>query len=211
MIKGLICSVVGGLVGATIWAIVSYSIHYEIGWIAWGIGGLVGFGMGVGAGDSRGGLTGVVAAIVALASICVGKFAAVHFMVKDITQEIITKELVVTDDDGKMMMAGQIAEEYEQAGKRLKWKDGVTIETASVPEDYPTDLWKDVEKRWAGMTSEHQEQYRASIRATREDDLRASASTVEQEGFLSTFGLFDLLWAFLAVGTAYKLGSGDAD
>lgn len=194
-----------------IWAAIAYFTHYEHSLIAWGVGGLVGFGMMLGARDSAGAHTGVVAALVALASICAGKYVAVHFMVKDHMHEMRQSMPPVTDDDAKIMLADQLVKEYEEAGKTLKWPEGMTVDSAEKAEDYPKDLWKDMEKRWAGMTPEHQEQYRATLKRQMEDNVQAIVGYVEEQGFLGSFGLFDAIFGFLAVATAFKLGSGGSD
>lgn len=211
MIKGLIGAVLGGAVGAMIWAAIAYFTHYEIGWIAWGVGGLVGFGMMMGAQDSSGAHTGAVAAIIALASICAGKYVAIHFMVKDDVHELRQSLPPVTDDDAQIMLADQLVKEYEEAGKKLKWPEGMTVDAAEKAEDYPKDLWKDMLKRWEGMTAEHQQQYRDTITRDRDALVQAVVGAAEEEGFLGSFGLFDALFGFLAVATAFKLGSGGGD
>lgn len=207
LIKALIGGIIGGAVGAGIWAAIAYFANYELGIIAWAVGGLVGFGVGAGAGNSASTGTGVLAAIIALASVAGGKYFAVHATVDKFAQKV-THEITITDDDAKMFMADSLIPEYESNGQALKWAEGKDKESAENPADYPKDLWEDAGKRWQAMSPNDQEAYRKSVEETRKSQVQQFAGTVEKEAFSNSFSLFDLLWAFFAVGTAFRLGSG---
>jgi len=192
-----------------------YFLKLEIGWAAWGVGALVGLGTAVAAQGGRSIATGAIAAVVSLGAIALGKFAGVHFLTGQALDELRSSgaaSLTLSIDDARICLADQLVEEYESKGKALAWPAGMTVEEATEPSHYPSDLWADAESRWRSMTPEEQESYRAgqeaamrSAMATMGDDVRAE---IEAESFKSTFGLMDILFAVLAVATAFQLGRG---
>jgi hypothetical protein len=209
IVKGLIGAVIGGAIGAAVWAAIAYFTGFEAGIVAWGIGGLVGFGMVLGTKGSYGLQFGVIAAIIALASIAAGKYMAIHAVTVKFTSNI-NANMKFTDDDAKVYMADQLIQERVDAGKEVKWPDGKSSDDAESIKDYPKDIAKDVESRWKAMTPDAQRTYVDQTAAHIKSSMTAAIGGIEAEAFKNSFGLFDLLWAFLAVGTAFKLGSGGA-
>jgi hypothetical protein len=208
MLKGLIGAVIGGLVGAAIWAVIGFSTGYEVGFVAWGVGVLAGVGMRVGSGESDGFLPGVAAALIALGSIAAGKFAVVHFAVGNELDKIRESISQATLEEGKLYMANQLVDEYAQAGKTLKWPEGMTRDDADAPEDYPADLWQDVEARWVTMTPEHQEEYRQALI---EETLAVADefhTFADGEVFRESLNFYDVVWGLLALASAFRIGSG---
>ncbi|MFO0830496.1 MAG: hypothetical protein U0637_01510 [Phycisphaerales bacterium] len=207
MIKGIIGACIGGALGAALWGAIAYFTGYEVGILAWVVGGMVGFGMALGAKDNTDNITGAAAAGIAIAALLVGKYMAVSLYVdKAINKE--AARVQITADDAKKYVAWQLVEEYKSQSKPLKWPDGQTEETAEDPEHFPKDLWADMESRWAALTPTQQEGYRNAA----EDDFKKAVAAVsgaaKQEGFLSTFSFYDIIFFFLALITAFKLGAG---
>lgn len=206
VIRGVIGGIIGGAVGAAIWAAVTYFTHYEVGMVAWGVGLLVGLGTAIGAGNSCDSATGALAGLVALASIGVGKYAAVSLEVNSQAATIIHASL--HDEDVQMFMAHQLVREYEGQNKKLAWPNNMDADSAEKPADFPPDLWKDVQTRWTAMDETQKADYRKGV----EEQIAAAASSVggsfTRSGFMASFGPMDLLWAFFALGSAYRLGSG---
>lgn len=206
---------IGGLVGAAAWACLMYFLNVEIGWLAWGVGLLAGLGVAVVVRDERSPATGVIAAVIALGSIALGKYAGVHFLVGDAMSAMQRNgalDVNFTLDDAQLALAGQLVDEYEANGKPLQWPAGMTYDDAERPEHFPPDLWADTQARWNGMSPDAREQYRSqhqesirSMMASMGGDLRAA---IEAEGFKSSFGAMDLLFGALAVLTAFRLGQG---
>ncbi len=210
MIKGIIGAVIGGAIGATIWALISYYTNYEIGWIAWGIGAMVGAGMMVGARDVQSSMCGVIAAVIAVASIVGGKFAAVAIDVHQYVAKM-QKDSVVTEDYTKIYVAHQLVEEYEAGRKPLKWPEGYSAETATESFHFPPDLWKDLESRWKALSDAQKATYQQATEAQFNAYLVEASQEARTEAFKGSFSFWDALWFFLAVGTAYKVGSGEGD
>lgn len=208
VLRGIIGGIVGGLIGAAIWAAVSYFFNYEIGIIAWGVGALAGIGMAVGSGGGEGFSTGVTAAIIAIASVLAGKYAAVHYAVGDVVR-VVGSTIEVTDEDLKLYIANQLVKEYASAGKRLRWPEGKDASSAETPEDFPKELWADVEARFANMPTSDREATRDYLRREFKQRLADAGADASVDAFSESFTMFDALWFLLAVATAYKLGSGD--
>lgn len=206
-LKALIGAVIGGAVGAGIWAAVVYNMQVEIGWIAWGVGLLCGLGAALAARGDTDTTTGAVAAFVALASICGGKYLAVHYAVQDQVKRIGAIE--VSEDDAKLYMADQLVDEYEKENKPIKWPDGEDQDSADELKDYPKILQSDVLARWDAMGPTEREGYIGNIRAQHEYLMSEVAGMAESESFFAMFSPLDFLFFFLALATAYKVGSGN--
>jgi hypothetical protein len=174
------------------------------------VGILAGFGMQMGAKEHASPLSGAIVAIVALASIAGGKYAVVS-AIADTAMAELKKEAVfeVTEQDAKMYMASGLIEEAEAAGKKLKWPTGSEPEEGVESEkDLPPEIWKDVQARWRAMDATAQSQYVASVKAQTEHMAEQLSSAIREEGFLQSFGLLDIVFALLAIGTAFTLGAG---
>jgi hypothetical protein len=220
MVRAIIGGLIGGAIGAAIWAGIALIADREFGIIAWLVGGLVGFGVAVGSKGQGSAATGVLAAIIALGSISAGKFAVVSILVDQYARQnlgdgVVAEKLEHEFDDtaAKIYMAETLLTRADAEGTAYKWPEGKDRESAEAPDDYPKDLWKDVENRWAGMDGAAKEQYKTSAKAAIvqeiHDAVEATKAEAKSVGFLGSFSAFDLLWAFLAVGTAYRVGCQD--
>lgn len=187
--KWLIGGVVGGIIGAAIWAIISKATGYEIGWIAWGVGGLVGIGVAVGAGDRTSEGKGIAAAVIALLAVLGGKYASYQWQMDEMAS---SSEVAIT------YVADSIADDYERSGKRLSWPNDLPREQRMTSEDYPDRIWAEAIAEYNQMTDEEKDGLQQHVQA----------NVTYEGGFFGTFGVLDLLWFFLALGTAYSLGAG---
>jgi len=202
----IIAGILSGTLGAILWGAIVYFTGYEIGWIAWGVGVLVGITIRFASGGADGGALGVAAALIALASIAGGKYFGAYMAVQSTVNEISKQE--VTDEQVRVYIADRVVGEMEADGKTLKWPDGMTLEDAETQEDYPPEVWKDMEERWAGMTPAERTDFRAQLKEHYKGTLRSATASIAGIGFMDSFSLWDVLWAFLAVGSAFKIGSG---
>jgi phosphate/sulfate permease len=140
---------IGGLIGAVIWAVVTHYSGWEIGWIAWGIGGLVGAGVRLGTGGSGGISHGGTAAIIALAAVLGGKWAAVR---------IELSAFLAGDDAPTSAIADIVVAEREEAGIPVPMPP---VDAESLREWYPRDVWNEAVRRWEAMDPAWQETVRA--------------------------------------------------
>lgn len=214
MIKGLIGCLVGGAIGATIWAVVASMLDMEIGFVAWGVGVLCGLGMYVGAKGNSGIATGVIACVISLLSIAAGKIAVIHTLVQRHVAQSASESVYmrpVDADSAPIFMADQLVEEYESQGKALTWPEGMDADTAEKPEDFPKELWEDATARWASMTDDQKTQYIAQMEAVRSERMSIGMAAFDGVILVESLSLYDALWAFLALGSAFKIGSGNGD
>lgn len=213
----LIGGVVTGALGALVWALLGYYAHIEIGWIAWGIGALVGAGVYVGGGKRVGAIGGVLAVVLALASISAGKYAAVHLAAADAEAEFV-KEMESgiasnhdTDDLFVLSIADQLADEADASGKTLDWPNAKSAEDREDESDYPASIMKDARSRWSAMSADEKEKFKASteaeLRASVAEAVSVQGTAIRTQGFVASWGLFDVLFVLLAVASAYRLGS----
>jgi hypothetical protein len=221
ILKMAIGGIVAGLIGASVWAGIGYFTGLEIGWIAWLIGVLVGVGVRiVGSQDvayfdktqrrmvrsrvaAEGPLAGMVAAVLAVVSVLAGKYALVHLF---LSAPAASLEGYLEDDAMISSMADQVVVEYEAQGRAVSWPAGVSPAEAYEREDYPPDVWADAENRWNALPEEE----KAELKKAQAELIGAALDSVDgarSAVFLSSFGLFDLLWFGLAAATAFKLGA----
>ncbi len=208
MLSWIVAGGIGGLIGAAIWAAIGYFANFEIGWIAWGIGFLVGIGVRMGAGSTTGPMLGVGAVVIAIASIGAGKFAVAWLAVDAYIAEGgvgVDQEVVIS------YIADAVAMEFDEAGTEVAWPSGVNPNEAAIEPDYPVDIWSEAEARWAAMDEQEQTAGWDMAQSNLNAAMSEFRSDATMDAFIYSFGLFDLLWVFLAVGTAFKVGAGSEE
>ncbi len=183
-------AVIGGAIGAAIWAAIAYFTGYESGWIAWGVGVLVGMGASISPTESVGGgaITGAMAAIVAMAAITGGKYAASHFAVQDALGAFSQSEpFTLRDIDDQWFntnFADTYCNELIDAGETIEWDNPeLFVKAAYWPDDYPRDIQIDVSTKWNGMTRAEQRKTRQRI--IDKADYRLSQKDVDDEWAMS--------------------------
>lgn len=210
MIKGIIGGLIGGAIGAAIWAAIAYYAHVQLGIVAIGVGALVGCGTFMFAGGEVSPVTGAAAALIALASIAGGKYLTIHAYVANVTGTVQSK-IEVTDDIALVHISRQVAEEWEKAGKKLAWPKDSNAEEATEESEFPKDVWADASARWNAMSDTQKDGYKRDLKATLHAEVAGIASNVETDVFKKSFNFLDILWGFLAVGIAFRIGSGQAE
>ena len=196
------------LFGAWVWRFVAVTFEYEFGLIAWGIGGAVGFAAAIT--GSRGMQVGVLCAVLAFGSIVLGKYWAYSAFV-DQFQEAISGVMEIDDEmqayfeeemeDARLFVSGSGSDIFV---RRFMVDRGYTYTTdpASVTKDELADFREYVEPelRKMGQNPPDFEEWQASGVESLEE-LSPWAMMREDFGFL------DILFIFLGIGTAFRLGS----
>ncbi|MEO0346334.1 MAG: hypothetical protein AAF229_08765 [Pseudomonadota bacterium] len=196
-------------VGAWVWKFVAVTFQFEFGLIAWGIGGAVGAaaaGMG-----SRGMKAGVVCAILALGSIVVGKYWSYSAVLGQI-QELVMSAM--GDEEGEMRAV------YEE-----ELEDGRILIAGSGSDDFTRRFMIDRYYSDASRPSDISDSELADFREYQVPRLREIAESdpsFEEWQRLSVGAMdeipimqlmredlsaFDFIFAFLGIGTAFRLGS----
>jgi len=197
---------IGGAVGAAIWAAIAYYAEVEIGWIAWGVGILVGAGVAVGARGNISWLTGGIAAVIALVSVFGGRYAVFKIWTEEqlgSTQQVIA----YTEQDALQELIDEMAQERIDNGETVAFKNGTTIEDAYYPDDYPDDLVTAVQQRWDSWSPDERRAYTASKEAQTRRQFANAKADIAEAGFLDEFGPIDVLFAALAVFSAFGVGA----
>ncbi len=213
LIGAIIGGVIAGAIGGAIWAGIAYGTGYEIGWIAWIIGGMVGFGVAAG-GKMGGPIAGGVAVIITIASLLGGKYAAVELTLnKEFDAGAIADEILedMTTEQVVSYIADQVHEERTAAGETFQWPDGVDPSAATKASEYPPEIWADAQTRWKAMSPSDRATYREELQDSMRADMEAAMTMfrgeIAKEGFLQSFGLFDIVFFGLAIVTAFKIAA----
>lgn len=193
-----------GLLGATIWAAIVHYTNYEVGYVAWGIGAAVGYGVRKMAGEEGGAAPGVVAALIAVVALVAGKYAvaamSVHGAIPDAAKVVTAESMHVT-------LATEICIERDRKGEKLKFPPGMDLVKAEKQADFPPEVWKEATETWNKLPPDQQQQRLAERRTMFNDQIQEMEGEIRQKAFEQSFGMFDLLWLFLAVGSAFKIGA----
>lgn len=198
MVLGCILSTAGAVVGGLIWGAVAYYGQAESAWIAWGVGGLAGVGMHAGLRryDSTGGV--LAAGIATLAIVC-AKYAVFSLVV---TQGVMSS-LAIRD-------AGAVSPREELTHMAADQ----TMQP--VPDSVPQHRWEKEYKRLHELAYKEVKpeidtlsdaEVNEALAEAKAERAAALASLPKAEFFKAMFGLFDIIFVALAIGTAYRVGA----
>jgi hypothetical protein len=203
-VRGVLGAVIGAVAGALVWGALTHFLHVEIGYVAWGIGALAGFLALAFSGGEGSPALGASAAVIALLGVAAGKIFAIWLALGSLNAPPPNPEKVALS-----ILADSIVEEYRAAGKPVVFPPGKNPENAVEKQDYPPAIWAEAETRWQAMTAEERE---LSLKELTQGGQLSAVQRMEMSVLALRNGagisLFDLLWVFLAVSTAFKLGSG---
>jgi len=199
----LIGGMIGGLIGAGVWGGITFLTNTEFGLIAWGIGVLVGVGVAIGAKGNGNALSGCLAVIIAFLAVGAGKYFAMSLLVDKVLGDgSLAAEW--TDEDLTEFIADDMIFTLEDDGRAIEWRrPGIAWEDADWPDDYPTKVVNDAEAQFAAMSPQDKQ----AMRDERNAYLSQFSDELRTYGFWASWGLFDFLWVFLAIASAYKIGS----
>jgi len=212
----------GAILGAAIWAGIVKFTGFELGIVAWGMGGLVGFCVTLFT-KHRSVLLGILAVAFAIVGILMGKFFIAQWYVmpemknmlnmQNNPPEDVIKDFV-SDPESMLTIACLHLAEQGEFDEEFAW----TLVAAHNNEaDAPPEL---KEKIQAGLqkatqlrdswTAKEKEQH---VREHFGKFARRINELVDSEfgfaaAFIATFGLIDILWVILAIGSAFKIAAG---
>ncbi|MGD8886341.1 MAG: hypothetical protein PVF34_11995, partial [Gammaproteobacteria bacterium] len=197
------------LFGAILWNIVGNVFDYELGIVAWAIGGAVGYAVAIT--GSSGDKAAMTCAALALLAIIGGKYMLYSSFKDDISQLIADNiEEVRSVYDMQMIAVDAFENVTDEESLRHFMVD------YEYTESYSTDNITDEE---IGTFKAEIEPLLTTYRSQKPSfDEWVKASFEDQIGEISTFelikenfGFLDVLFLFLGVGTAYRLGRGAED
>ncbi len=186
---GLIAAVVGGIV----WAVIVVVTGYEVGWVAWAVGGLVGITMAA-VTPVRSRSLGTRAAVLAAVGLLVGKWLIVEIG----SRTTFTDEVVADSELLSQAVFIDMIEQEEVPADLLAAIEGLG-EEEYLPDSLMAQIQATVEERLAAMDD-------AEKQAVAEQFVQMAVGDLGfVDKMLATMSGWDLLWFFLAVGTAWKL------
>lgn len=200
---------VAAVVGALLWMFIVTIFGYELGIVAWGIGGLVGYAaLAMG---SRGQLCGIVCGALALLAILGGKYLAVGSIQDDVLEmfeeSFATEEFNDISEEQQEIAAYYVANVHSEDELRVFIvENGYSeyYEAEEVTQEEIDDFKAYVAPMLEGM-ADGEFDMAAWVRESYEREMEGIS---KWELYQSSFGGVDLIFLFLGVGTAFKLGSG---
>lgn len=183
---------VAALVAGGIWAALVRITNMEIGYVAWGVGLLVGFAMTRVTANRTKGLA-LAAAVLAIVGLAAGK-AFIFATSKD----TIAQEVEADPETMSSVVAWQMYQERALGESTLAALDALG-DGEPVPEPLWAEMKQQASARLANLSGE--EKHRLA--------LAGSTAIMSNLGWIggirAQLSAFDLLWLFLAVGTAYRM------
>lgn len=193
LLRPILAGSVAGIVGGAIWAGIVALTNYEVGYVAWGIGGLIGVAMGRSTAQ-RSTQLAAIAAVIAIASLLLGKVLIQHFITRPAFEQSLRDEpdaigsaaaWRLRDDGG---FPPDLQTRYDALGENDTIPDVMWEEMVAAGEEYAASL---PEEERAGLA---------------DDYVAAATAGIGPWQQLSWgFSLWDLLWLGLAVHTAFRM------
>jgi hypothetical protein len=196
-----VCGLIGGSIGGAVWVLVAFAIHRQIGIIAWGVGALTGLGVAMAAGRRAGTASGVLAAGLAFCVILTSKLVVAILLVNQFAAHL--ESPAELEEQIVLIEAHEIAKEQQKKGVDLKWPPGKSLDNATELADFPEPIAKRAQKNWDDQTPRIKERQKNLGQIA-----QAGKAFVIVFAFIGSFSPFDLLWFFLAMGSAFRLGRG---
>lgn len=206
MLRGLVGALIGGLIAAAAWALIAYYLNRESTLVALGVGVLVGKGMQYGLTESPGTRSGAIAALVALATIVAGKFAAVQIIIREDMERAAFMQ-PVNEEACKIQLGFAVMEELEKEGKSLKWPEGRNADNLEHFEEFPDQIRNEVDAEWMAMTPEEKTDFTKATQLAYDQYRQDVAADASVTGFVNSFSFYDILWGALAMAAAAGIGS----
>jgi len=205
--KSIGAGAAAALLGALIWYFIANVSGYELGLVAWGIGALIGFV--VAAMGSRGQMAGVACAVLAVVAILAGKFMIYSSFQDEFTAAMDqSKEEVRYLYDGEMAAAKAYARVSDEESLRQfmvdhQFSEAYRAEGVSLQEIESFQSENKIRLTlYAYASPEFEDWYQTTFIANLPE---ISTLEIVKEGLSP----IDLLFLFLGVATAFRLGRGE--
>jgi len=199
---------VAALVGAWVWKLVAVNFGFEFGLIAWAIGGAVGFAAA--AAGSRGVQAGIICGVIAFGGIVLGKYWSYGAFLDEF-QESFAGEMVADEsmsDYYEEELADALA--YVNGSGSEDFVRQFMVERGYSYESDPakvSDAELDEFREYVAPTLREMAQSPPSFEEWQTSSIEAVSEISPWAMVVGGFGLLDIVFLFLGVGTAYRLGS----
>ncbi|CAN5694663.1 hypothetical protein BH11PLA1_BH11PLA1_03270 [soil metagenome] len=201
---------IGGAVGVAAWAGLILAAGVESGWVAWGVGAVVGYGVAVCARERANALSGTIALVLAMASICVGKYVAVSVMVDRFTtsSKFVAQRAEAEATGIKIMYAHREVERLRAANKPAVFPGGVSEDDAETAAMFPPGAWEKGEAAFAAEPDENKQAAHQFVGAAVSAHVSERVAEAKADAWKASFGPLDIVFLLLAIFTAFRIGSG---
>jgi len=203
---GTIGAVVAALVGMMVWYLIIKVINFEIGIIAWGLGGVVGIACRtLGGGYSQ--TLGFIAGACALVAIVGGEYLATKSAF-----DAYADEFIETSYQSQLGFAQRATEAKDDQELKAILADYYSEEGAILsPEDIAAEDLQEFKD--AGLPGLEAFVGGSPTRAEFQTQMEEELNSPEMKALVlrESVSLWTLLWLFLGVSTAYKLGTGETE
>ncbi len=211
-ISGIAAAAVAAVVGALIWKFITVFFNYELGFIAWGIG--LAVGVGAAMFGSKGMSTGIICGVFALLAILGGKYMAMQTFqetwANDIATSIEGQEAefkVYYQQDLKAAEAFSEGVGSKEDLIKFMTEHGYSeyYEVENITDEEITDFNEYVVPHLKKI-AEEQPSFDEWVKGSFGDALDDVSA---MELVKSDIGIMGIIFLFLGVGTAFKIGKGD--
>ena len=200
-LKGVSGALIASMVGMVGWFLLIKATGYEIGYAAWGVGALTGIGARV-VGAEGSAKLGLFAGLFAFIAIIGGQYLALRSIAETEFDKIAMVSYQEQLDTANAAVALTTAEETKAFIAKEDEVNASEVSSDRLKEFRETDLPK-FRDLIAGKPSKAEFLGRVN--------LFKNSWRMQFEMLKASIGLFTLLWIFLGVGSAYKLGAGKHD
>lgn len=187
-----------GIPAAVVWALIAYFTGFEIGWAAWGVGAIVGYAVAKSAHEPSASL-GPTAAVIAVGSLLLAKVLILEFAFPPMLAAELLKNQNATVGMFVMEMTAQksFSPELQALVDQDESRPGSLSEAQQV----------DMQQR---MRTEVMARVGSATRTEKERAARAGADAYMKGlgffgGMKEMFSLYDALWIFLAISSAFRI------
>ena len=194
----MLAGILVGIPAAVVWALIARFTGLEIGYVAWGVGALVGLAVAKSAHEPSASL-GPTAAALAVGSLLLAKVLILEFALPPIMQAELLKNADATT--GMFVLDMTANKSFSPELQALVDQDNAR--PGSLSEAQQLDMR-------VKMRDEVLARVGSATRAEKERVARAGAERYLKElgffgGLKDLFGIYDFLWIFLAVSSAYRI------
>jgi hypothetical protein len=196
--NGLIGAAVGAVIGMIGWFLLIAGTGYAIGYAAWGVGAITGLGARIFGGEG-GSKLGLIASLFAIFAIIGGQYLGV----RSLAQSVIGKAAVASYQKESAYAKQVVAAKTDDELKTLiAQQDG---ETSSGVTDFHLQLFKQQELPKLQTLADGEPSQAEFVSQIRK---KANSFDFQMRVLGESFGFLMILWLFLGVSSAYKIGSG---
>lgn len=201
---GTVGAVGAAILGMVVWYLIIVGTHTEFGILAWGVGAFIGFGCRVlGAGYSQ--KLGIIAGVCAFVAIVGGEYLATRAAYQQFLNQFMEGAYEARLEYAQRAVQLETEEQTRAFLAEGMSDDEDTVAPADITPQQLAEFRQDELPKLKDLVNGQ------PTKAEFERDLRASLNSarMQAEVLKHSVSLWTVLWLFLGVGSAYRLGVGE--